>query len=216
MSLDREAIWFGLMSPYSIVGKYNGTGNFRIIASAEAPTGELYYNEFIVDGNNVQILDAATRSLWAGQQIREMYGYTQTNAVVSQIIYTSMDERVLSNYTAFLALEPGVGPLNNDDEEGGQTAITEPAFEEIVSFEVYPNPANEIAYLNYYLPYDAHVTVEIFDLFGKRVAVIDNTNRQGGNYKLELNAAALEAGTYVCRMIVDDEEVITRKLVVVK
>lgn len=202
--------------PYSIVGKYNGSGNFRVIASAEAPTGELYYNEFIVDDNTVQTLDAATRRLWAGQQIREMYGYTQTNAVVSQIIYTSMGERVLSDYTAFLALEPGVGPLNNDDEGGPTLDTDEPSIEEMLAFEVYPNPANEIAYLNYYLPYDAHVTVELFDLFGKRVALLDNGNKAGGNYKLELNATALETGTYVCRMIVDNEEVITRKLVVVR
>ncbi len=82
------------------------------------------------------------------------------------------------------------------------------------SFILYPNPASEITYLNYYLPYDAHVTIEVFDLFGKRILLLDNADRQGGNYKVELNTAALSAGTYVCRMIVD-EEVITKKLVVV-
>lgn len=205
--------------PYSIVGKYSGTGNFRITASGEAPDGELYYNELLVDGANLQTLDKATRSLWAGQQIREMYNYTQTNTVVSQIIYTSMGERVLSNYTAFLALEPGEGPLNNlNNNDGGVIiGIDNPvaAIEDIISFEVFPNPANELAYLSYYLPYDAHVTLEIFDLFGKRIAVVDNANHQGGNYKIELNAAALGAGTYMCRMIVDDEQVITKKLVIV-
>ncbi len=199
---------------YSIVGKYTGSGNFRIIASGESPDGELYYNELIVDGSNVQTLDNVTRSLWAGQQIREMYTYTQNNTVVSQIIYTSMGERVLSYYTAFLALEPGEGQLN--EENNNNTGLNEDAAKNAIIFEVYPNPATEVAFINYYLPYDAQVTIEIFDLFGKRLAMLDNANRQGGNYKLEINTTEFETGTYICRMVVDNTEVITRKLVVVK
>jgi hypothetical protein len=204
-----------LHEPYNIIGKYMGTGSFSVTISGDSPTGQSYSESVVIDNNNTVTLDKATRSLWIGQQLRDLYtNYTQSESLITQIIYTSMGERVLTHYTAFLALEPGMGPLNGDD--GGSNLGVEDMIENMVSFEVYPNPANEIAYLNYYLPYDAHLTVELFDLFGKRVALLDNGNKAGGNYKLELNAAALETGTYVCRMIVDNEEVITRKLVVVR
>jgi hypothetical protein len=46
---------------------------------------------------------------WAGNTIQSLESQAQTNDVINEIVFYSLDERVLSIYSAFLCLEPSRG-----------------------------------------------------------------------------------------------------------
>jgi hypothetical protein len=61
----------------------------------------------------------------------------------------------------------------------------------------YPNPFNPTTTINYQLPQDGFVTIKVYDLLGKEVAVLVNENKSAGYYKVDFNANKLTSGVYV-------------------
>jgi hypothetical protein len=200
--------------PVQIVGKYVGTAPLHLMAFAEKDGVMLMFDNDITLGTQYQS-DSVTRKMWAAQYLRELQAYTQSNSVVSQIIGTSMDERVLSNYTAFLALEPGQGQL--DDQNGNPTSIETPQQQSSPNtFSLYPNPVQTQATLSFTLEADARVTVEIYDLMGKRVMLIADETLSMGEHRMNISAEDLKAGTYICRVSVNGKASSHLKMVVMK
>lgn len=204
--------------PLTQLGKYIGTGRFHVIATGQLSTGDLYHNEFFIENQDVYDLNETARNIWVGQLIRSMYNYPQSNAVITQIVDLSILERVLSNYTAFLALEPGQGPLpaQNDNPNQPPTSIDETEDADAASLISYPNPFSDITAISYNMPHQAHVLIEVYDMFGKKIATLVDSEQQAGKYTLDFSADNLAAGTYVCRMLIDDAEVLTTKLNVIR
>lgn len=203
--------------PYMQVGKYNGSGRFRVIASAQMPDGEFFYNDTLIDVNALDSLDYATRAIWASQLLREMDSYTQTNSVIAQIINTSIHERVLSDYTAFLALEPGVGVIDDENNNGGGPVGTEESpIEENSTFSIssYPNPFSDQTTLSFYLPEDSRVTIEVYDLYGNKISVILDEERNSGENTVNYDADGIAAGTYICRISTNDGSSTYCKLII--
>jgi len=196
--------------PISMVGRYTGTGDFNIVFSGQLENGQYVQLDTIVLESEIAQYDSITQSIWAGQYIRDLYTYTQSNSLIQQIIQISRDERVLSDYTAFLALEPGVGPLL--DEEGNIITATEEYQTEqqdsMLVMNIYPNPANDYCNLSIELSKDEKVVVEMLDLSGKRVALLLSGVYPSGVSQVSLNVADYPVGTYIisvttesCRLV---------------
>ncbi len=64
----------------------------------------------------------------------------------------------------------------------------------------YPNPFNPSTLIKYQIPHGANVTLEIFDVLGRRVKVLVDEYKNAGNYKIEFNAKSLSSGTYFYRI----------------
>ncbi len=60
----------------------------------------------------------------------------------------------------------------------------------------YPNPFNPSTKINYYLPEQSMVRVEIYNILGKKVAELTNTIQSAGDYNLTWNASTLSSGFY--------------------
>ncbi|PAP76483.1 lipase/acyltransferase domain-containing protein [Rubrivirga marina] len=80
---------------------------------------------------------------------------------------------------------------------------------------VAPNPARARAAVVVGLPAEAHVTVELFDVLGRRVGVLDAGPLAGGEHALALDTSPLPAGPYIVRVAAGGE-VTTRPLTVVR
>ncbi|CAN5399540.1 hypothetical protein BH10BAC5_BH10BAC5_07430 [soil metagenome] len=60
----------------------------------------------------------------------------------------------------------------------------------------YPNPFNPTTKINYDLPFDSKVSIVLFDMTGRQVAEILNTNVTAGYQTVSFNASNLSSGTY--------------------
>jgi hypothetical protein len=77
----------------------------------------------------------------------------------------------------------------------GPTASRDFAFE-----PVYPNPAREAATFRFSLPHAAPVTLEVYDVLGRRVALLVDDELAAGAHEARWRAAAAAPGVYVVRL----------------
>lgn len=64
----------------------------------------------------------------------------------------------------------------------------------------YPNPFNSKTAIDFSLPFDAEVKIEVFSLLGQSVSVILNEKRSAGLHTIEFDAAGLATGMYIYRL----------------
>ncbi len=83
-----------------------------------------------------------------------------------------------------------------DDHDAPQQAI--PSSFGIAS--VFPNPFNPVTQVDISLPQADHVMVEVLDILGRRVALLQDGLMQAGTHSLTFNGAELASGTYFVRL----------------
>ena len=66
----------------------------------------------------------------------------------------------------------------------------------------YPNPFNPTTVISYQLPMNARVTLKIFDVLGREVAVLFDGMKEAGSYTATFDGSRLASGMYFARMIV--------------
>lgn len=64
----------------------------------------------------------------------------------------------------------------------------------------YPNPFNPQTRIQYALPVANHVTLEVFDLLGRRIQTLVNEVQDAGSYAVSFDGSDLSNGTYVYRL----------------
>ena len=94
------------------------------------------------------------------------------------------------------------------DPEGiGDELLSQVAFS-----NAYPNPANSVAYFDYSLPAEVQeAKLVISNLLG---AVVETINVAGNNNRLMVNTSNFKNGLYICSMEVQNNVVMTRKMIV--
>jgi hypothetical protein len=60
----------------------------------------------------------------------------------------------------------------------------------------FPNPFNPVTTISWQIPVSSHVTLKVYNLLGKEVAVLVNGEKPAGSYNLEFDAGKLPSGTY--------------------
>lgn len=174
-TLGQNGDLSSLNKPVRQFGKYNGQFPFYIELAGE------YQNSFF--GNVVSIPaeeliqnDSFLHEAWTGQWIQQMEQSGGDNGTISAIINQSIDARVLSIYTALIALEPSQGGeicLECVDESGGVVSTEDPnSLQELLIMEAFPNPFKEK--VNIRVQLKEKVPAEdcdfsIFNLMGQRV-----------------------------------------------
>ena len=79
----------------------------------------------------------------------------------------------------------------------------------------YPNPFNPTTQIEYSLPERGHVSLKVYDLLGKEVAMLVNEHKAPGSYEVSFDASGLSSGVYFYRLKANGF-VDTKKLVVLK
>ena len=79
----------------------------------------------------------------------------------------------------------------------------------------YPNPFNPSTKIEYSMKEGGQVTLKVYDILGREVAVLVNENKPAGNYIVEFNAANLPSGVYVYRLIAGNF-IAAKKLILMK
>ena len=134
------------------------------------------------------------RRIWNGNYIRTLENGTKSNEIIKDIINVSLNHRVLSLYTAFLALEPWRMPQysyeydqgekkdNNPTGVGEETTIST----DFAVLKAFPNPFSEKINIEVGSLLSGTVvqSVNIYDVLGNRVKTI-NINSTSSDLQLE-------------------------------
>ncbi len=101
----------------------------------------------------------------------------------------------------------------------GTESYVEGKREEVIPEEVrltsYPNPAGRQATVEYALPETREVTLQIYDVLGRRVATLEQGQKKAGRHTARLETGRLPSGVYFGRLEAG-EQTRTQKITVVR
>ncbi|NJK86592.1 MAG: T9SS type A sorting domain-containing protein [Bacteroidales bacterium] len=170
--------------PILQVGKYKGNFPFNFELSGEY-LNELFSHDESVDNLNVYSADSVSQDIWTGLYIQKLEQTASSNELISDIIRYSIDERILSLYTAFICLEDTTTVCEDceeeDDENGWPTLINENNTKPILN--AYPNPFSHEITISIKLnaPENEDVTFEIYNVTGELVYVFSDEYLTNGS-----------------------------------
>jgi uncharacterized protein (DUF1501 family) len=78
----------------------------------------------------------------------------------------------------------------------------------------YPNPARGITTIDYYTTQNQQITIKIFDLQGRQVAVLKDELHASGNYKAIFNTQELPQGMYAYNILAANGDQKTLRMIV--
>jgi hypothetical protein len=71
----------------------------------------------------------------------------------------------------------------------------------------YPNPFNAGTKIKYSVPRTEQVSLQIYDILGRRIATLVDTKQISGLYEVEWSPGSLASGVYVYRLITGEGQV---------
>ena len=96
------------------------------------------------------------------------------------------ETEVVVGFVGSVAIEPG-----NDE-----------AFPATFSLEQnYPNPFTGSTMITFSLPEPQRITLRVYDLLGREIAILANGEHLAGRYEVRLDANALASGVYIYRLV---------------
>ncbi|HEX9653103.1 MAG TPA: T9SS type A sorting domain-containing protein [bacterium] len=133
-----------------------------------------------------------------------------TSAVGQPLAGTSTDGS--SAVTGGLLANPVVsGPVTAVDDAPADIPLPS-------TFELeqnYPNPFNPATAIRFSLPHATHVTLEVFNVLGQKVAGLVSERRAAGNHVAFFDATGLPSGIYVYRLTAG-QLVLTKKMLFIQ
>jgi|AntRauTorckE6833_2_1112554.scaffolds.fasta_scaffold00354_23 photosystem II stability/assembly factor-like uncharacterized protein len=163
-------------------------------------------NSGYVVGDGGRILTTAD----GGQNFTASYDQTDKN--IHSIF-------VLDENTSWIAGERGA-LLTTTNGGGIATSVEEISQKDIPSTitldQNYPNPFNPSTVINFEIPQNSRVKLEVFDMMGRKVRTLLNGKiRSAGQHSVTFNANDLASGIYIYRLTAGTH-VLTRKLTLIK
>lgn len=80
----------------------------------------------------------------------------------------------------------------------------------------YPNPFNPTTNIKYQITKNSFVTLKVYDILGKEVAVLVNEKLQAGTYEVKFNGTNLPSGVYYYKLSVDNGQCDIKKMALIK
>jgi hypothetical protein len=129
--------------------------------------------------------------------------------------YSVLDDEIINygenvEFTANMIVGNGLNTFGLSDETG--------IFGQPVSYglsDAYPNPFNPVTTLNYQLPMDSQVSIQVYNVQGRLVKTLADQYMQAGYHSITWSADGHSSGVYFVTMMSDDY-VSTQKLLLVK
>ncbi|MES2620266.1 MAG: VIT domain-containing protein [Bacteroidota bacterium] len=188
--------------PYIQIGKYSGDAPDQIEI-----TGVFNSMPFSETLNISQAFasDELTEKMWVGNYIQTLEDANPDAQGKGQIVSISVQKRVLSLYTAFLALEPSdTTQICNDceDETGTATAIDD-VVQDSVSLQAMPNPFSSEVQIQVHLTSALkESSLQIYNVMGQLVKILSMDLARGNDFSVTWNGGdekgeTVSAGIYI-------------------
>ena len=94
-------------------------------------------------------------------------------------------------------------------------SLTGKAVESMKLNQNYPNPFNPATTIDYSVASKGHVTLEVFNLLGEKIATLIDGNFEAGSYTIDFDATNLNSGIYFYKLT-SNTQVLTLKMTLIK
>lgn len=179
----------------------NGTSpaTFDVWIMTQLPTGNWYG----------PVLGPVNLTLFGGISITRLRTQTvPASAPAGSYVYrgfvgTYSSVKIDSSSFNFTKLTTGLGATFSDWSNSGESFASwftddESAMPDQVTLsQNYPNPFNPLTTIRYGLPQSAFVSLKIYDLQGREIAVLSDGNQPAGVHQVTWNAQDLASGVYL-------------------
>ncbi|KUG26392.1 multicopper oxidase [hydrocarbon metagenome] len=182
-----------LDAPIFQVGKFNGSPPFRIEMNG-VYEGTVFSKNFEIDEDKIDNSDTTLIKMWVSRYIKELEAQgSSSNNIMSEIINTSIANRVLSKHTAFICLEPSLGGqvcYDCRDDGGGSTDVETDDSTNInddFTLAAYPNPFNNQTKIQINLPSSLSsesISFKIYNILGQVVKTFEIDQSMRGKFEL--------------------------------
>jgi hypothetical protein len=86
---------------------------------------------------------------------------------------------------------------------------------EYTLYQNYPNPFNPTTTIKYDLPFASEVSLNIYDILGRKVKELVNTKQQAGRYEIQFDASSLASGVYIYQLVAE-KFINSKKMILLK
>lgn len=195
-----------------IIGPTLSRGESTLQATLFYGNGMLYYES---DGNiaGIQLIvsgnyEVVHNNLAPGWEL----AFNKSNIIMYSLNGASLDDRLLIEYTGELTIESAI-VADWYESDIAVNSIILPS--EYILSSAYPNPFNPTTTLSFALPENQDVILQIYNLQGRVIETLVNSNMEAGYHSVIWNADNHSSGVYFVKMMTS-EFTKTQKLMLVK
>jgi hypothetical protein len=69
-----------------------------------------------------------------------------------------------------------------------------------LTLENFPNPFSDFTTIRYSIRQKSEVIIEIYDIYGKKVALLENSKKETGTYTIDFHTKEFSNGIYICSL----------------
>lgn len=88
--------------------------------------------------------------------------------------------------------------------------------DDYVLYQNYPNPFNSVTRIKYKILNSTDIKIVVYDIMGKEVRTLINKKQSAGTYEISFDGNNLSSGIYYYNLMVEDERISTRKMLMIK
>ncbi len=123
---------------------------------------------------------------------------------VNSIVFDTLNNRVYAGASSGLYIHETLTSISPDPK----------LIEHFALFQNYPNPFNPSTTIQYSIPKGGIVSLVIYDVLGRQVAVLESGIKSAGSHSVNFDASSLASGVYMYRLQAEEFNVIKKMLVV--
>lgn len=160
--------------------------------------GSTHYVTFLTDASEDSIHYISMNSSGLLNHVYQMNYYSGSVVIAPKPVF-----RYLSGDSC-LILYSEEGPKNMISSAGctgapiGLINLNNEIPSEFRLMQNYPNPFNPVTKITFSIPENAYVSLRVYDIQGREVAVLADSEYYSGSYEVSFDASSLASGVYFC------------------
>ena len=224
----------GSMTLYNCTGFRNGTYNYSITTTVSAGKSVTIKNSISLASTGVALMGSVIQqnNSWSpGFSVSNIdfqsidpssaYGPRKPDGSLPDIEFmhlqpgSNLVDTGVNVGIPFTGIAPDLGAFEYGMTMPTNVESSNQIPDEFLLEQNYPNPFNPVTTISYQIPADGHVELKVFDLLGREVASLVNSDQAKGKYRIKFDGSNFSSGIYFYQLRTSNF-VGTKKLLILK
>jgi hypothetical protein len=130
-------------------------------------------------------------------RLKTTSAFTQGNSIRISLASNPLNELADEMYNVI-----GNAVLSVDVIEASTNGTPElPSSSPALSISAYPNPFSNTTTIDYFLPFDGQVTLEVYNFLGMEVVKLVSEEQTAGKHVVKFNTTGMDAGVFTAKLV---------------